>query len=169
MDSGTFYQRSQRALKAVIAISIGVFGLLTGLTNIVDYDSNWGFVQQVMGMQGFPDWFDKGPIADRAIASEPLQRLAYSGIIIGELLTGLLFMIGGILLTVSVWRPAPSILGKALAVSGGIVAMLVWYLGFSVIASEWFGMWASVPNAPEKAYTFATFILLAVVYITRPE
>jgi predicted small integral membrane protein len=169
MRAEVIQRRAERLLKAVIAGSIGVFGLVVGYTNIVDYDSNWQFVQHVLAMDSFEPWFDGSAIADRAITSEPVQRAFYAGIIAGELVTGALFLLGGLVIGWSALSGSSPAAGKALAVLGGTVAILVWYLGFAVIGAEWFAMWASTWDGQMKAYTFATFILLSVLYITRPE
>lgn len=162
-------QRMERLLKSVLALSIGLFGLVVGYTNIVDYDSNWQFVRHVLAMDSFEPWFDGGAIMGRAITDEGIQRAAYTLIIIGELATGALFLLGGLLLARSaIWTTNPAT-GKAVAVGGAIVAILVWYTGFAVIGAEWFAMWASTWDGQMKAYTFATFILLSILYITRPE
>lgn len=162
-------QRMERLLKSVLALSIGLFGLIVGYTNIVDYESNWTFVRHVLAMDAFEPWFDGAAIRGRAITDEGVQRALYTLIILGELATGALFLIGGILIGRSaLWITNPSI-GKAFAVGGATVGILVWYLGFAVIGAEWFAMWASTWDGQMTAYAFATFILLAILYITRPE
>jgi len=169
MSTRSVQERVERGLKAILALSIGLFGIIVGWTNIVDYQSNWQFVQHVLAMDSFESWFDGSAIAHRAITSEPLQRAFYALIIAGELVAGALFMVGGLALAVSAFGGMPSATGKCFAVAGAAVAVLVWYTGFAVIGGEWFAMWASTWDGQTKAYTFATFILLAVLYITRPE
>ena len=156
-------------LKAVIALSIGVFGLLVGFGNIVDYGTNWQFVQHVLAMDAFEEWFDPAVVQARAITSTNVQIAFYVAIIAGEIVTGLLFFAGGALILSSAFFEHPPALGKIFVVAGAIVAILVWYTGFAVIGAEWFAMWASQWNGQDKAYTFATFILLSVLYITREE
>ncbi len=169
MDGERALRRAERLAKGVLALSIGLFGLLVGWTNVVDYDSNWQFVRHVLAMDAFEPWFDGTGIADRAITSEPVQRAFYAAIIAGEFVAGALFAAGGVLLLAGAVRDRAAPVGKALAVLGGTVAVLVWYTGFAVVGGEWFAMWASTWNGQEKAYTFATFILLALLYITRRE
>lgn len=169
MEPEAVLRRAELAAKAVLALSIGLFGLIVGWTNIVDYDSNWQFVRHVLAMDAFEPWFDGSAIAGRAITSEPVQRAFYAAIIAGELAAGALFLAGGTLLAGAALfgiRPAS---GKVLVVAGATVALLVWYTGFAVIGAEWFAMWASTWDGQMKAYAFATFILLALLYVTRPE
>ncbi len=169
MTADTRLQRMERALKAVLALSIGLFGLIVGYTNIVDYDSNWQFVRHVLAMDSFEPWFDGSAIQGRAITDEAVQRAFYTLIIAGELVTGALFLLGGVLIGMSAVTGSNPATGKMTAVAGAIVAILVWYTGFAVIGAEWFAMWASTWDGQMKAYTFASFILIAILYITRPE
>ncbi|MCY4049632.1 MAG: DUF2165 domain-containing protein [Hyphomicrobiales bacterium] len=156
-------------LKAVLALSIGAFGLLVGYGNILSPDANWQFVQHVLSMDAFEPWFDPTAFQDRAVTSQSAQTAFYFLIIAGELVAGLLFSIGGMLiLNAAIFGNSPSF-GKAFVVTGAIAAILVWYTGFAVIGAEWFMMWASQWNGQDKAYTFAIFILLSVLYITREE
>lgn len=169
MTSAESLRRMQFVLKAILALSIGLFGLIVGYTNIVDYDSNWQFVSHVLAMDSFESFFDSTSIQDRAITNESVQRAFYTMIIAGELVTGALFAIGGALLAMSAVRGGDATVGKIAVVGGAVVAILIWYTGFAVIGSEWFAMWASTWDGQMKAYTFAGFILLAVLYITQPE
>jgi len=169
MRAAIVQRRAELGLKAILALSIGLFGLIVGYTNIVDYDSNWQFVRHVLAMDSFESWFDGTALKHRAITSEPIQRAFYALIIAGELVTGILFVVAGMALAASAVAGRSPAVGKTVAVAGAGVAILVWYTGFAVIGSEWFAMWASTWDGQMKAYTFATFILIAVLYITRPE
>ena len=45
-----------RAIKALLVACIGAFGVLVAYDNVVDYGSNWAFVQHVLSMDTvFPD------------------------------------------------------------------------------------------------------------------
>ena len=156
-------------LKAVIALSIGLFGLLAGFGNIVDPGTNWQSVQHVLAMDAFEDWFDPTVVQARAITSTNVQIAFYVAIIAGEIVTGLLFFAGGSLILSSAFLESSPALGKIFVVAGAIVAILVWYTGFAVVGAEWFVMWASQWNVQDKAYIFSIFILLSVLYITREE
>lgn len=156
-------------LKAVLALSMGAFALLAGYSNILDPNVNGQFVQHVLSMDTFESWFDPTAFQDRAITSQAAQTVFYFLIVVGELAAGLLFSIGGVMiLSAALFGNSPSF-GKAFVVTGAIAAILVWYTGFAVIGAEWFMMWASQWNGQDKAYTFAIFILLSVLYITREE
>lgn len=164
-----FQQRVERAAKALICACLGAFGLIVGWTNIVDHQSNWQYVQRVLAMDAFHDWFDPAAIQGRAIAEEGAQRLFYYAIIAGEILMGALFMVAALLIARTVFSDDNPSLGKAIAVLGGSVGLLVWYFGFVVIGAQWFAMWASTYDAQMTAHMFSAFILIAMIYITRPE
>jgi predicted small integral membrane protein len=47
---------SIRAMKSLLVASIGVLGVVVGYDNLIDYGSNWAFVQHVLSMDTvFPD------------------------------------------------------------------------------------------------------------------
>jgi predicted small integral membrane protein len=161
----------QQLLKGVLALSVGIFGLLAALGNMLDYDTNWQFVRHVLSMDSMQSWFSGDSLCTRAITSPFWQQVAYIVIIIGEDLTGVLCFCGGLALLYGACRANPHSVtwGKKLFIAGCIPAVLVWYTGFAVIGGEYFFMWANHWNGQTKAYTFVSFILLSVIYITRPE
>jgi predicted small integral membrane protein len=162
---------AQRLTKSAIALSVGLFGLLAGSGNIVDFDSNWQFVQHVLAMNSMEPWFRSAAMQQRAITDPGLQRAFYLTIIAGELVFGLLAFLGGaLMLRASVARnAAPMLAGKTCYTLGCLVAVLVWYLGFAVVGGEYFAMWANQWNGQMKSYAFAGFILLSLVYVSQPE
>ena len=86
-----------RLSKALLVLLVGLFALLVGVDNIVDYGTNYAFVEHVMAMDTV---FPNSTLKWRAITSPPLQQLAYAGIIAAEIATGVLCILGAILL----WR-----------------------------------------------------------------
>ncbi|AHE72522.1 hypothetical protein M942_04325 [Enterobacter ludwigii] len=161
----------QQLLKGILAASVGAFGLLVAVDNVLDYDTNWQFVQHVLSMDSMEPWFTGNTIRTRAITSPFLQQAGYITIIIGEFITGLLCSLGGLTLLYGALRRAQNAIttGKKLFIAGCIPAVLVWYTGFAVAGGEYLAMWANQWNGQTKAYTFISFILLSLLYITRPE
>src|SRR4030095_530787 len=81
-----------RLVKALLVACIGAFGVLVAYDNVVDYDSNWAFVQHVLSMDTV---FSANALrATRAITSVNIQRLAYGCIIATEALSGVLCLLG---------------------------------------------------------------------------
>ena len=80
-----------RISKIALVLAIGLFGLLVGADNVVDYGTNYAFVTHVMDMDSvFPD----STLTWRALMSPVLHEIAYAGIIAAELLSGAL-CVGG--------------------------------------------------------------------------
>nr|WP_082826297.1 DUF2165 domain-containing protein [Enterobacter sp. ODB01] len=84
----------QRLLKGILAISVGAFGLLVAVDNVLDYNTNWQFVQHVLSMDSMEPWFNGSTIRTRAITSPFWQQAGYITIITGEFITGLLCSLG---------------------------------------------------------------------------
>src|SRR6187401_1862253 len=80
-----------RAAKVLLVLLIGLFSLLVGADNIVDYGTNYAFVQHVMSMDTV---FPNSTLTWRAITSPALHHASYAAIIAAELLTGILCVIG---------------------------------------------------------------------------
>ncbi len=82
-----------RIAKVLLVTLIGLFSLLVGVDNIVDYGTNYAFVQHVMSMDTV---FPNSTLTWRAITSPALHHAAYAGIIAAELLTGVLCLFGAL-------------------------------------------------------------------------
>lgn len=162
---------AQQMFKSLLALSIALLGLLVASGNVLDYGSNWQFVQHVLSMDSMEPWFNGQALQGRAITSVPLQKAAYTLIILGEFIFGLLCAWGGVLMLYGTFtaRPERFTRGKAVFTLGCIPALLVWYTGFAVIGGEYFAMWANQWNGQMKAYTFIGFILLSLMYISQAE
>src|SRR5436305_12959392 len=77
-----------RVTKAIVCLPVALFGLLVAADNVVDFDTNYAFVQHVLSMDTVPD----KRLIGRAITDPAIWRLSYAAIIIGEALTGLGFL-----------------------------------------------------------------------------
>jgi predicted small integral membrane protein len=164
-----FYLQAQFLTKGSLAFSVGLFALLTGIGNMVDFETNWKFVQHVLAMDDFEPWFDGKNLSSRAVKNPQWQLAFYYMVIAGELLCGALSTAGGLWIAVMGWRGRSVLPGKLLFTLSALVAVLVWYTGFAVIGSEYFAMWASKWNGQLKAYAFVTFILMSLIYVSLPE
>lgn len=86
-----------RIAKAGMVLALAAFALIVAYNNVVDFRTNYVFVQHVLSMDTvFPDSTLKG----RAIVSEPVWLAAYWLIIVCEAVIGALFLLGG----VAMWR-----------------------------------------------------------------
>lgn len=158
----------QQLTKAAIAFAVGFFCLLVGYDNIVDFNTNYQFVDAVLSMDQMEPFFSGSKdIEARAIKNTDVHLVAYWIIIIGELITGSVCMIGALIMAASLNKPR-FIKGQVTYLVGATFAILLWYLGFGVIGGEYFSMWANKMNGQMKAYTFATFILITAIYVAMP-
>ena len=74
-----------------MAASLALFADLVAIDNLLDYGSNFAFVQHVLSMDTtFPD----NALRWRAITEPMLWHVAYWLIIVGEALTGAAYTIG---------------------------------------------------------------------------
>src|SRR3954454_16920732 len=156
-----------RLTKVIICLPVALFGLLVAADNVVDFDTNYAFVQHVLSMDTVPD----KRLIGRAITDPGTWRLSYIMIIAGEALTGLCFLAAAIAM-LSHLRASPARFERAkrCALVGGAVGFLVWFLGFLVIGGEWFQMWQSPTwNGQQPAFRFVVVILAVLIFIMQPE
>jgi predicted small integral membrane protein len=160
--------RGLREIKALTVAGLALFPLIVAFDNITDYETNFVFVQHVMSMD---TTFPANSLMYRAITSPALHHLAYALIITFEAATGLALAWAAIAL----WRArrasaADFAAAKLWTAIGGLLGFLVWFVGFLVIAGEWFAMWQSAHwNAQEAAFRFVVMIMLVVVFVLQPE
>jgi predicted small integral membrane protein len=153
-----------RLSKVLLAASVGVFALLVGIDNLLDYGTNLVFVEHVLSMDTtFPD----SALRWRAITSPTLHQIAYWTIIAAEFVAGMLCLAGA-------WRmfaargatAARFNAAKGLAIAGLTCGFLLYYLGFLVVGGEWFKMWQSQTwNAQAAAFRFAACFAFVLVYV----
>ena len=158
----------QRKSKALLATFVGLFALLVGLQNIVDWNTNYEFVENVLSMNAMqPYWSGQDALGWRAITSPIIHKLAYLIIIAAEIATGLLALMGAKKMYSNDGDTFKS--GKAHYLVGATIGLTLWFFGFCVIASEWFVMWASEWNAQDTAFNFSIFLLATIIYISQNE
>ncbi len=156
-----------RVLKAVLVGMVGVFALLVAVNNVVDYNSNFNFVQHVLSMD---TTFEGNRLLWRAIKEPWLHHVAYAVIIVCELTTGLLGVVGA-------WQMFarrhffPEFHKALMLASWGLLTgLLLWFGGFMVVGGEWFVMWQSRSwNGQEAAFRFLVSIVTTLIFIHLPE
>jgi len=157
-----------RLAKAILCVPLALFGLLVAVNNVVDYGTNYAFVQHVFSMD---TTFPGNALMARAITDPAIWQLGYAAIIASEALTGLCFLAGALALMANLRSsPAQFAQAKTWVVVAGTVGFLVWFLGFAVIGGEWFQMWQSQSwNGQEPAFRFVMTTLAVVIFIAQPE
>jgi predicted small integral membrane protein len=157
-----------RYAKIVMSLCLAIFCLLVVSNNITDYGTNFLFVQHVLSM----DTTHPGnALTYRAITAPAIWNLSYGLIIAAEAVTGVLFLAGAIRL----WQERDASGAKFNAakgpfVAGAIAAFLLWFLGFMVIAGEWFAMWQSQTwNGQEAAFRFYVTVLAVLIFVNQAD
>ncbi len=157
-----------RLSKILLVLLIGLFSLLVGADNIVDYGTNYVFVEHVMAMDTV---LPSTTLTWRAITSPTVDQLGYAVIIGLELL-------GGALCVAGAWRLWQARLADAvhfnaakdLAVAGLVCGFALWFFGFMTIGGEWFQMWQSkIWNGQEAAFRFIACIGLVLIYLAQRD
>jgi len=157
-----------RLSKALLVLMIGLFALLAGIHNIIDYNTNFTFVQHVMSMDTtFPD----SALKWHAVTSPALHHAGYGLIIALELATGIICFWGGLRLWGS--RRAPAAYfneSKREATVGLICGFSLWFLGFMVIGGEWFQMWQSESwNGQQGAFRLTACIGIVLIFLNQKD
>ncbi|WP_259780760.1 DUF2165 family protein [Aestuariispira ectoiniformans] len=156
-----------RICKALLVLMIGIFATLVGYNNIADYGSNFEFVRHVLSMD---TTFPNNRLMDRAISTAALHHAAYWLIIAGELVTGLLCLVGGLRLIRTSGAPDTFQRAKPFAAAGLTIGFGLWFVGFMTIGAEWFQMWQSeIWNGQQSAFRFITCIGIVLVVLLLPE
>jgi predicted small integral membrane protein len=157
-----------RLTKIVMCLVLALFCLLVAFDNIADYVTNYVFVQHVLSMD---TTFPGSELMYRSITDPLVWKIGYALIIAAETATGMLFLVG----TFQLWqaRRAPGLAfnrAKACAIAGALLAFLVWFFGFMVVAGEWFAMWQSkLWNGQEAAFRFYMAVLAVLILLNQPD
>ncbi len=157
-----------RLSKALLVLLIGLFSLLVGVDNIVDYATNYAFVEHVMEMDTiFPD----STLKWRAITSDTLNHATYALIIAVEIVTGLLCVAGALRLWQARGESAAQFnASKRVAMAGLVLGLALWFFGFMTVAGEWFQMWQSKTwNGQEAAFRFVVCIGLVLIFLNQHD
>ena len=77
--------------KTLLTSTLALYFLLVAFNNIIDYDTNFKFVEHVLRMDSIPA---DAHVQWRAIRSPQLHHVAYWTIILWELLTGCICGLG---------------------------------------------------------------------------
>ena len=156
-----------RVCKSIVCFSLAIFALLVCLNNLMDYGSNYAFVQHTLSMDTvFPD----NTLKYRAILDPFIWSLAYGLIIFAEFLTGILLLIGSISLLKNIHSRVAFTRAKNWVYLGCLAGFLLWFFGFIVIGGEWFCMWQSEKwNGVEAAFRFVVLIMFALLFTAMPE
>ena len=157
-----------RTIKIVLVGCVALFAGLVAFNNVVDYGSNFAFVQHVLTMDTTFEWNE---LKYRAIDEPVLHHGFYWLIILAEALVGILCALGAW----NMWQKRKLDkkqfnAAKTLANFGLALGVLLWFTGFMTIGAEWFLMWQSqVWNGQASAFRFIVVLFLVLIFINQVE
>jgi predicted small integral membrane protein len=157
-----------RISKTLLVASIGLLALVIVFNNLTDYDANFKYIQHVLSMDTvFPD----SQLTWRAIVSPQFQKLFYGAIIATESTITVLCIGGAARLLQAISSSGAAFnQAKAMAIHGLTLAFVFWFVGFMVIAGEWFTMWQSVDwNGQQPAFRFIGCVGFVLIYLSSVD
>ena len=153
--------------KTLLTSTLALYFLLVAFNNIIDYDTNFKFVQHVLSMDSIPA---DAHVQWRAIRSPQLPHVAYWTIILWELLTGCICGLGAMRLFTSLRSKQEFAAAKALPIAGLWLGLLLWSLGFITIGGEWFLMWeSSAWNGEVPALRMFILDAITLLFLYLPD
>lgn len=158
----------QRLVKIFIVFSFATFAFLVFIGNLMDFDSNYQFVKHVLAMD---TTFKGNALMWRSIHNKYFWLAAYWFLIILEGIvavigyTGTFKMIKNLNSSLVEFSKS-KIFGYCMFIS----ALLIWYVGFAIIGSEWFAMWQSSKwNGKQTAMDITGVIIGFLIIFMIPE
>lgn len=157
-----------RVSKTILVAIVAAFALLVTWNNIVDYGSNFEFVQHVLKMD---TTFEGNKLMERAVETPTLHHLGYWLIILLEAITGTLCAWGALAMARELRTDRAQFeRAKVAATAGLTVGVTLWFGGFIVVGAEWFLMWQSETwNGAPSAFRFAALLLLTLIFLHQSE
>lgn len=119
---------------AALTVITAVQMTLVTIDNLVDYHTNYAFVQHVLAMD---TTFRSPTLMWRAVGGPGLANAAYVVIICWEAATSALLLAGSV---AWVLRRRPA---RRLSAAGWLLQLILFAGGFLTLGGEWFQMWQS--------------------------
>ncbi|MEO1193611.1 MAG: DUF2165 domain-containing protein, partial [Pseudomonadota bacterium] len=129
-----------RSCKVVLVAVMALFYAMAAFGNLTDYEANYTFVQHVMSMDTAPA---DSSLVWRAIPQPIFHTIAFWLIIFWQIATAAVLLLAA----VGLWGERDNGVAfqqaKGLATAGLTAGLVLYLLGFMIIAGEWFAMWQS--------------------------
>ncbi|MGE6607030.1 DUF2165 family protein [Halomonas sp. NPDC076908] len=157
-----------RTIKITLVGCVALFAGLVAFNNVVDYGSNFSFVEHVLTMD---TTFEGNQLKYRAIHDPILHHAFYWVIILTEAFVGGLCALGAW----KMWQKRhldkkKFYSAKTLANVGLALGILLWFTGFMTIGAEWFLMWQSpIWNGQNSAFRFVVVLFLVMIFVNQTE
>jgi len=150
-------------------MGMGLFMCFAAFNNTLTFQSTFNPVNGVVNMQGT---FQDPMLMWRAIESPFIVWMGVIGIIVTEYIAGILCLIGA----ASMWKArnasaADFTLSKHRAMLGLALVAIFYFIGFQVIAGEWFMLWQNrgAPSLQEAFRNFTSAMLMLIWLNTADE
>lgn len=156
-----------RLSRTVLVAACALHLTIVAYDNLVDYGTNFQFVQHVLSMDTvFPGNRD----SLRAITSPAMHHLFYAGIIAWECLTATTLWWGAVRLAKSLRSDAATFRTCAdVALAGLTMSLLLWLTFFVTVGGEWFMMWQSTEwNGVQVAARNFGMHAVPLLYLSLP-
>jgi predicted small integral membrane protein len=163
MNSGSL----SRLGKTLLTGTLALYFLIVAFDNIVDYETNFKFVEHVLSMDSIGA---DAHVQWRAIRSTQLHHVAYWTIILWELATGCISGLGAMRMFFALRFKDKFETAKTLSIAGLWLGLLLWALGFITVGGEWFLMWeSSVWNGEASALRMFILNAFALLFLYLPD
>lgn len=156
-----------RLVQTFVVSALALFATMVALGNLMDYGSNYDFVKHVLAMD---TTFEGNNLMWRAITSEALVTVAYWTIIALEAAVAVLAWMASYRMVRSFKATSDKFTAaKSIGYWAFIGAILLWFVGFIVIGSEWFAMWQSdIWNGKQTAMDIVEVVGIFMVAFMLP-
>jgi len=157
-----------RVAKIGCVAAIGFYVALVAFGNLTDYWTNFGFVTQVLDMDGVPA---ASRIHWRAITAPVLHHAGYISIIAAETVVAALCALGALSMAGRLRAKPPLFQGaKTMAIAGLTLGFLLYEGGFVAVGGEWFGMWqARGVDAVQSAFRVLMTMLGVLIFVSLKD
>ena len=153
-----------RLTKIVLILLVGLWGLISGIHNLLDTGTGYKAVADVVGSDFVAGW--------KAIESPLFIWLAFSIIPLAKFVTAFMCLPGGFRMWQARKAPAADFnQSKRLAVVGCAVSIAMLYGAFMVAAESYFGAWMSELGALALpvAFRYIGSIGIIMIYVHMPD
>ncbi|HTW73442.1 MAG TPA: DUF2165 domain-containing protein [Steroidobacteraceae bacterium] len=156
-----------RMIKTTLVAGLALVLSITTFNNIIMPGATYGAVALSLGMQ---TTFKNPQEMWRAITNPAALWVICALIIAGEALGALLCWIGAVRLFANRHSAPQFNQSKKMALIGATYVALFYFLGWLVVANEWFGMWQStrINTMPDAFWLFAEGMLIAM-WVNTPD
>lgn len=163
-----FPSSASRFLSMKLVFVSALFFSLVAISNMIDFGTNFEFVQHVLSMDSL---FSGDVLTARAITNPAWHQIFYTVIIIWESIAALSLWYAGFRLfqsrnqNAAVYKKAKNIALYALA-----IGLLLWFFVFITVGGEYFLMWRSDEwNGVDAAFRMFSIMGIVALLVQNTE